>query len=307
MSGAVSLRFTTQAQIDIRRMTSELADLQRQVASGAKANDLAGYAGGSSQLLSAQGLKASAEARASALRQLDARLGVQAAALGQVSSVVGGLTQSIREAISADDGRGINTELEMSFLEIVSALNEKWNGQPLFAGERQDGLPIMIQSIDDLAAATIPDDVFDEAQRRQSVDLGFGLPTQLSAKASELGSDLFNTLRDLKLMMDNAGGSIGQPISDSHRTQLLSIVTQLEAETRTFNDEEGRTGQLQARFGEERTRLEERSVLLQKEIGDQADADLANVSVRLNALMMQYEAAAKTFADLSQLSLLRYL
>ena len=29
--------------------------------------------------------------------------------------------------------------------------------------------------------------------------------------------------------------------------------------------------------------------------------------MRLSALMAQYEAAAKTFADLSQLSLLRYL
>ncbi len=307
MSGAMSLRFTTQTQIDIRRMTRELTDLQRQVASGVKANDLAGFAGSASLLLGAQGMKASADARASVLTQLDARLGVQAAALGQVSTVIGGLTQSIRQAIAADDGRGINTELEMDFLEIVSALNEKWNGQPLFAGERQDGEPIMVRSLDELAVATIPDDVFDEALRQQSIDLGSGMPTQLSAKASELGGDLFGTLRDLKLMLDNAGGSIGQPIGDSQRTQLLNIVTQLESEAQTFTSEEARIGQLQVRFGEERVRLQERSDLLTKEIGDRADADLAEVSVRLSALMVQYEAAAKTFADLSKLSLLNYL
>ena len=54
-------------------------------------------------------------------------------------------------------------------------------------------------------------------------------------------------------------------------------------------------------------RLEERSNLITKEIGDQADADLAEVSIKISALMIQYEAAAKTFADLSKLTLLDYL
>ena len=42
-------------------------------------------------------------------------------------------------------------------------------------------------------------------------------------------------------------------------------------------------------------------------IGDQADADIAQVSIKISALMVQYEATAKTFADLSRLSLLDYL
>jgi flagellar hook-associated protein 3 FlgL len=54
-------------------------------------------------------------------------------------------------------------------------------------------------------------------------------------------------------------------------------------------------------------RLQERSNLLVKEIGDQTDADIGMVSMQLSALLVQYEAAAKTFSDLSQLSLLKYL
>jgi flagellin-like hook-associated protein FlgL len=61
------------------------------------------------------------------------------------------------------------------------------------------------------------------------------------------------------------------------------------------------------RFEAERARLTARSNLLLKEVGEQADADLAMVSVQINSLLVQYEAAAKTFSDLSQLSLLRYL
>ena len=307
MSGALTLRFTTQAQLDIRRITRELSELQAKVASGREAKDLQGFGGASSRLLNAQSLRANADARASVINQLQARFGVQGAALGQVADAAGLLAQSIREAISANDGRGIATELDLSFASVVSALNETWNGQPLFAGERQGQGPIKISTIDQMQAATSWDDIFDEADRHQVIDLGAGDPIVLSAKASELSQGLFATLDDLASLIDAAGGQIGQPISGADRATLQLIADRLDAESDKFTNEEGRAGQLQKRFDTERVRLQERSNLLLKEIGDQADADIAMVSVQLSALLVQYEAAAKTFSDLSQLSLLKYL
>lgn len=303
----MTLRFTTQATLDIRRITRELSELQGKVASGREAKDLQGFGGASSRLLNAQALRANADARASVITQLQARFGVQGAALGQVAEGAGLLAQSIREAISANDGRGIATELELSFASIVSALNETWNGQPLFAGERQGQGPIKIGTLSQLKAAAGPGDIFDEAERHQALDLGVGEPIVLSAKASELSQGLFDTLKDLANLIDSAGGQIGQPIDGATTTALLQIAERLDAESSKFTNEEGRSGQLQKRFDNERVRLQDRSILLTKEIGDQADADLAMVSIQLNTLLVQYEAAAKTFADLSQLSLLKYL
>ena len=307
MSGPLTLRFTTQAMLDIRRITRELSDLQAKVASGREAKDLQGFGGASSRLLNAQSMRANADARASVINQLQARFGVQGAALGQVAEAAGLLAQSIREAISANDGRGISTELDLSFSSVVSALNESWNGQPLFAGERQGQGPIRISTLDQLQAATGPDDIFDEAERHQVLDLGAGDPIKLSAKASELSQGLFDTLNDLADLVDASGGQIGQPISGADNTALQQLADRLDAESNKFTNEEGRAGQLQKRFSAERVRLQERSNLLLKEIGDQADADIAMVSVQLSALLVQYEAAAKTFSDLSQLSLLKYL
>ncbi|MBX9746171.1 MAG: hypothetical protein K2X34_04670 [Hyphomonadaceae bacterium] len=307
MSGALTLRFSTQAQLDIRRITRELSELQSQVASGAKAKDLLGFGGASSRLLSAQSMRASADARGSVLNQLTARFGVQGAALGQVSEASGMLAQAIRDAISSNDGRGIAVELELSFASIISALNETWNGQPLFAGERQGAGPVTIRTIDELQAAASISDIFDEAARHLTVDMGAGDPVILSAKASELSADTFATLRALADLVDASGGAIGQPISAGDRATLQSIADQLDAERNRFDTEEGRAGQLQKRFDQERARLQERSNLLVKEIGEQADADVAEISIQLNALLVQYEAAAKTFSELSNLSLLNYL
>ena len=58
MSASLTLRFSTQAQMDIRRITQELSNMQRQIASGDKSNDLRGFGGQASRLISAQGLKA---------------------------------------------------------------------------------------------------------------------------------------------------------------------------------------------------------------------------------------------------------
>jgi flagellar hook-associated protein 3 FlgL len=307
VSGPMTLRFTTQAQVDIRRMSRELTELQAKIASGREAKDLQGFGGASSRLLNAQSLRANADVRASVINQLQARFGVQGAALGQVADAARLLAQSIREAISANDGRGVAIELDLSFASAISALNETWNGQPLFAGERQGQAPIKVSTIDELQAATTWDDIFDEAERHQVIDLGAGDPIVLSAKASELSQGLFATLDDLATLIDAAGGQIGQPISGAQRDALLAIVARLDTEAEKFTNEEGRAGQLQKRFDGELVRLQERSNLFVKEIGEQADADLAMVSIRLNTLLVQYEAAAKTFADLSQLSLLKYL
>jgi flagellar hook-associated protein 3 FlgL len=307
MGGPMTLRFTTQATVDVRRITRELAELQGKVASGAAADDLQGFGGGSSRLLNAKSMMSAANARSSVINQLQARFGVQGAALGQVASATEMLSQAIRAAVSANDGRGIATELELSFSSVVSALNETWNGQPLFAGERQGPGPVKINTLDELVAATGPDDIFAEAERHQTLDLGAGAPIRLSAKASELSQGLFDTLKQLQQLVDAAGGEIGQPISTTQLAQLQTLAEQLDQQTNHFTTEEGRAGQLQLRFDAERIRLNQRSNLLVKEIGEQVDADPAALSIQLSALLTQYEATAKTFAELSKLSLLNYL
>lgn len=307
MNGALTLRFSAQAQFDVRRMTRDLTDLQRQVASGAKANDLRGLGGEASPVLNAQSMRAATDARASTLNQLEVRLGVQASALRQAADANVNLAGSIRNAISANDGRGVHVDLELAFVSAIAALNETWNGQPMFAGERLGGRPIRINSLEQLETAISPDQLFDEAARHQTVDLGGGTQIQLANKVSELATEMFEAMRGLRVLVESQGGAIGTPIEAAIADQLLQIAGRLEGVSGDFINAEGRAGQLQSRFSAERSRLQERSSLLLKEVGERADADLAQVSVRISSLLAQYEAAAKTFADLSKLTLLDYL
>jgi flagellar hook-associated protein 3 FlgL len=307
MTGAVTLAFINQSMSDLRRLTDQMTDLNRQMSTGAKYHDLKGFGASSSRVLSARTLMTQSDSRASLLQQMQARFGMQGTALGRVSDASTALSQSIREAISANDGRGIATELQLSFASVVQALNEKWNGQPMFAGERQEGNPVRINTLEDLTTAITPDALFDEAARHQVVDLGTGSPTIMAAKASELSQPLFDAMRQLKFLLDSHGGTLGQPITLAQQDELLQIADDLTAQATAFTNEQARTGQLQKRYEIEDIRLQERSDLIKKEIGEQADADGGEVAMRLSTLTLQYEAAAKTFAELSRLSLLDYL
>jgi len=298
---------SAQAQLALSNMSQQLVELQRQIADGTKADDLKGFGASASQLLSAQSLKAAADAKSSVIAQLQARFDVQGSALQQVADGSRAIAQSIRTAISSNDGGAISTSLALNFSSIVGALNETWNGQPLFAGERLGAGPIKINSLQQLAAATQPSDIFQEATREQTIDMGAGAPIVLAKKASEMSQGLFDAMQQLQQMVDAHGGAIGQPISAPDVATLQNIATQLDAAGATFDTESGRAGQIQTQLQTQSTQLQNQSDLLTKEIGANRDADPAQVSIQLNLLETQYQAAAKTFVDLSKLSLLNYL
>ena len=298
---------TNQIQLDLARMGQQMADIQNQIGSGARAVDLKGFGGQAGALLSTQSLKAAADARSSVIDQLQARFDVQGAALQQVADGARALALSIRTAVSANDGRGIATDLELNFDSIVGALNQTWNGQPLFAGERQGRPPIKIDTLQQLVNAAGPSDIFNEAAREQTIDMGTGAPIVLAKKASEMSQGLFDTMKTLQVMLNSSGGGIGQPISQAQQATLEAMAQQLDAQASSFDTESGRAGQVQAQFKTQSTQLQAQSDLLTKEIGDQRDADPAKLSIQLNLLMAQYQASAKTFSDLSKLTLLNYL
>ncbi|MGE3143186.1 MAG: flagellin [Hyphomonadaceae bacterium] len=302
-----TLRFNTQAQLDVARITRDLTDLQRQVASGYKSSDLSGYGAGVSRLLNTRGLVDLTDARANAASQLSSRFGVQAAALDQAAASSQNLAQAIRDAIGNDNANALPTELPVAFAGVVSAMNETWNGQPLFAGERLSGNPVKINSMAELMAASGPADIYDEAQRTQVVDFGPGAQIALADKASTLSQGVFDAMKALKNLIDSWGGNIPTSLSQSDRDQLLTVAQSIDTASNVFIGAEGNAGQLQQRIANEQTRLQDRSTLLQKEISDQADADPAQLSIQINTLLVQYQATAKTFSDISSLSLVNFL
>src|SRR6185295_15075861 len=159
------------------------------------------------------------------------------------------------------------TDLELNFNSIVTALNQTWNGQPLFAGERQGAPPVQVDTLQQLVSASPMTSIFNEAAREQTINLGTGAPIVIAQKASDMSQGLFDAMKTLQIMINAAGGAIGQPISQADQTTLNALASQLDTQASNFDTQSGRSGQIQAQLTTQSTQLQAQSDLMTKEIG----------------------------------------
>jgi flagellar hook-associated protein 3 FlgL len=298
--------FNTQASGDLRKVQAELADLQRQIGSGNKADDLKGYGVESTRILSAQTLISRTDARKQAADTLSGRLDAVDTALSASSDAVEALRQAVLTALGQDDGRYLTNSLQTAFDQTRTALNTNFEGEALFGGERIGGDPINVTTLAALAAAPSTSAIFDEATRTKTVDLGDG-PFSIGEKASDFSTGAFDAMRQLKLLIDGAGGSLPQPLTAGQRASLQTIADSLNTSRQTILVSQGRNGDLQNTVEAKSTALGAQSDALTKLKGGAEDADLGEVATKISAFQVQYQAVAQTFAMLSHMSLLDYL
>jgi flagellar hook-associated protein 3 FlgL len=298
--------FNSQSSADLKRVQAELADLQRQIGSQHKANDLEGYGADSGRILSAQSLISKTDARQSAAANLTNRLDAVDMSLGQASDAAESLREAILNAVGANDGTNLDATLQSVFDSARSALNQSFEGEALFAGDRVGAQPINVTSLASLAAAPSTNAIFDEGARAKTMDLGDG-PFAVAEKASDVSFTLFDTMRSLKQLLDASGGTLSAPLTPAQQTALQGYVTSLTTARDTIVTAQGRNGELSKSVDAKATSLSAQSDALQKLVSDTADADLADVATRISMTQVQFQAIAQTYATLSHLSLLDYL
>lgn len=300
-----SFLVTTLARTDLTRISNQLYDLQRQTASGNKANDLKGFGNEAGRIVQARAAIAQSTARVDAATHLVARFEVQDAALGDTAAAAAQLKQDILTALASDNASYIAGQIAAAFQQATRALNTTHEGVSLFAGERRDSAAVPVATLADLPAAIASLGVFAESLRPQTVDLGVGAPVVVADKASAIAGQLYAVLGDLYTFTQTE--TLGTPITDSQRTQLVAFATAAGAAHTEVVQAQGRNGDIQARVERDIVRLTAHADLLTRHLGQIADADLAEVAMRLSAAQTQYQAAAKVFSQIKDFSLVNFL
>lgn len=300
-----SFLITALARSDLTRITGEMYDLQRQTASGFLADDLKGYASDAGRLISARSVIAQTDARKTAAARLQTRLDIQDVALDKAAGAVAQLKTDVMTALSSDNASFLSQQLQTAFNQMLGAMNQTYEGVSLFSGEHRGGSAIQVAALGDLPAAVTDAQVFNESVRDYSVDLGMGAPFVVAEKASTISRDAMDALRTLYNEIQN--GTSGTPLNGTQRTALSNIVSQLEAGRASIVAAQGRNGDANARLGREIERLTSQSDLVQNHLDQVAGSDLAEVAMRMSATTTQYEAIAKVFADIRNLTLVNFL
>jgi flagellar hook-associated protein 3 FlgL len=297
-------------QMAILQMQRDLSLLQQQISSGQKAEDLKGFGHNAGLVVTTSGLLTQTDSRLAAAKELDGRLTQQDWSMQRAGDAAKTLRTDILNAISANDGSTLVVALETAFKEATVALNGQWQGVYLFGGERTDTAPVAPQSVEELLdETTYPTgaDFFRESNRKAVIDLGDGVVIEAAPQAAELGATLFEGLRALKEVIGAGNRPPSSPLREDQIRALSSAAAILNTAGDGLSLAQGRNGATWKQIETETTRLENRLNLITNLKGERVDANLAELAMRLSEMQVQYQAAAQTFSQLRDMSLLNYL
>ena len=303
------MRISTQAAsqsalMDLMRAQREAFDAREQLSSGKKAPDLKGYGHTAETLMTARGAQVRTTSFINANERLAARLEVQDLAYRELSDAA----SDLREALTTADGTALMNKVRESFDRSLAALNTKFGDSFVFGGVRTDESPVNASTIDDLRlAAPSYQAVFENADRRQTARIDEETTIDVNRTAFEVVDELMASFERIDLFDRSADGPFDGPITEAQQTFLRGEITQVIAAFERINEAMGENGAKQARIEASLNSHRQRDDYLTGLIADLEDADMAEAATRLNQAQTAVEVSARTFASLSQVSLLPFL
>ncbi|MCL5096417.1 MAG: flagellar hook-associated protein FlgL [Candidatus Omnitrophica bacterium] len=228
--------------------------------------------------------------------------------LKKISDRAGEIANLADGTKSPQELRAYATEITQLIQQGVDLANSKYNGEFLFAGTQSDQSPFSA-TLDDNGQVTafayqgnskvseceIGENILIAVQVPGANDSGSGNRGLITD--TRTGSDFFNHLISLQ---DNLLAADTTAISATDRPALMQ-----DEDNLVFHL--GNYGAVQARLDAASASLSSRGSSVQSLISKEADADLADTLVRLNATQNAYQAALQSGAKLLNTSLMDYL
>lgn len=207
----------------IMQATRKLNTSQQQVASGKVSSEYSGIGGKTAALEAARASAARADAyqsnTQSALNQVD----LQDSQLTQLSKVAGNLHQAMLMAAGNNDATGFMTDVQAIFDQAAQILNARdSNGNYLFGGDKDDTPPFNVTSLSQLVSLPNISAAFSNGTQKKSVMVGDGQPVQIGVLASDIGTQLMQTLKDIATFDAGPSGGFSAQLTTAQQNFLSS-------------------------------------------------------------------------------------
>lgn len=288
------------------RGQTQVADTQRQVATGYKSDRYEGIARDAAALVGARAIESRTRQFIELGSQVTGTVDIQETSLSTMYDTVKGLRDSILKALANNSGITINVDLENAFDLSKSVLNTRVAGRYLFAGSRSDVEPFAAADLATLATAgPTAASYFQNSQEKPQVRLEQNLIIEYGVLGDDLGLEMMETVK--RIAEYNTATPIGQNLTPADRAMLQSEIASLD---NILTD----VIKLQAGNGNVANRIE--SVTIRNEvfenvnkqlIADISEVDMAEAISRLSQDKLAVEASYNLIRQFSQLSLLNYL
>ncbi len=219
-------RIATNSQSQLMLSQIQQAELalnkaQTQVTSGKVATDYAGIGDKTAMLEATRSAANRADAYQSATTLAVNQANLQDNQMSSLSDLANQLRQAITTATGDNDGSTLMTTAQGIFDQVVQILNSKdSNGNYLYGGDKNNQPPVTATSLNDLISMTSSSDAFQNGTVANSVMIGDGQSVKVGMLASDIGSGLLKTLKDIADFNAGPNGNFSTGLTDAQSTFL---------------------------------------------------------------------------------------
>jgi len=300
-----------QAQILLSQLLQNESNLnksQEQVASGKVANTYAGMGDKAAVLEAARSAQAHADAISSATQLAVNQADLQDTQTTSLANLADQLRQAVTKAMADDDASTLMSQAQSIFDQAKQILNSKdANGNYLYGGEKDTTAPVNVDSLADLSALPNVSDAFSNGTVKKSVNIGGGQTVQVGMLASDLGTQLFQSLADIANFNSGANGPFSATITNTQSSFLTTQVQAAQTANQNLNNQAAANGFVYNHLNDVIDQQKSTSTLYKGFVQNLEDVDMGTAITQLNQNQVALQAAVQVTAQLSQVSLLNYL
>jgi flagellar hook-associated protein 3 FlgL len=301
----------TQAQTlisQIMQAQTTLDNTQSQVASGLVSTTYAGIGDKTAALEAAQSASDRTTAYQSATQLALNQTNLQDTQLTSLSNLANEWRSDVTDAVGNGDASTLMTEAQSVYQQAAQILNSQdANGNYLYGGDKNNTPPVTAASLSDLQALPSASAAFANGTVKSAVQVADGETVQVGVLASDVGTQLLQSLQDVANFNAGPNGNFGSTVTSAQSTFLSSAITGATNAATTINTAAAANGDVYNQLQDASSTQSSMSTLYQGFVSDIQDVDMGTAVTNLNQNQVALQAALQVTAQLNQVSLLNYL
>jgi flagellar hook-associated protein 3 FlgL len=292
----------------IAKAEQTLNTTQAQVTSGKVSTDYAGIGDKTAMLESARSAANRATAYQSATSLALNQADLQDSQMSSLSDLANQLRSALTTAVGNNDASTLMTTAQSIFDQATQILNSKdANGNYLYGGDKNGQPPVTATSLSDLTSMASASDAFQNGTVANSVMVGDGQSVQVGMLASDIGTQLMQTLKDVADFNAGSTGSFTTGLTDAQSSFLSGEITTATNAATQVNNASAANGNVYGQLQDASDNQTTMSNLFQGFVSNIEDVDMPTAITQLNQNQVALQAALEVTAQLNQVSLLNYL
>jgi flagellar hook-associated protein 3 FlgL len=292
----------------IQQDEAALQNTQSQVATGYVSTTYGGIGDQTAALESAQTQGNLATGYAATAQLASNQANLQDSQLTQLSSLASQLQQDVTTAVANGNGGTLMSQAQSIFNQAVQILNSQdANGNYLYSGGNANTPPVSTTSLSQLMALPSAAQAFTNGTEKTSVKVGANQTVQVGVLASDVGTQLMQSLQDIANFNAGSTGNFGAQLTSTQSTFLSGEIPNAQTAAQTINQASGSNGEVYQELQAAQTQQSTTSTLYQGFASDIQNVDMATAATNLSENQTALQAALEVTAQMGQLSLLNYL